>query len=285
MTDSWGNLKVSVDLQPRRLQVCILRQKEAEVKLLSARYRDTSEKLQDLSPLLDNGTFIALLESVTNTTDLNVFLVRSEMRDKAGVDYATLAKNWGIGIEAAKRTLLVKTQKGIRRMINPSLTKRYKSNYRQLRYCRLPVTMFNDKMYSTILSQKQKKAAQICCTDFGFVSTFPMMLEGEAHEELSLLFHRDGVPNVMVMDWAKAQTEGHFRSKMCDAGCHIKQTEPHTQYFNMGEGGVHELKRGVERKMLRSGCPKRLWDDCIIREAYVRSHTSLDICWLGRSST
>jgi hypothetical protein len=28
---------------------------------------------------------------------------------------------------------------------------------------------------------------------------------------------------------------------------------------------------------LRSGCPKRFWDDCIIREAYVRSHTSLDI--------
>jgi hypothetical protein len=29
--------------------------------------------------------------------------------------------------------------------------------------------------------------------------------------------------------------------------------------------------------MLCSGCPKRLWDDCIIREAYVSSHTSLDI--------
>jgi hypothetical protein len=29
--------------------------------------------------------------------------------------------------------------------------------------------------------------------------------------------------------------------------------------------------------MLRSGCPKLFWDDCIIREAYVRSHTSLDI--------
>jgi hypothetical protein len=29
--------------------------------------------------------------------------------------------------------------------------------------------------------------------------------------------------------------------------------------------------------MLRSGCPKRFWDDCIIREAYVRSHTSMDI--------
>jgi hypothetical protein len=29
--------------------------------------------------------------------------------------------------------------------------------------------------------------------------------------------------------------------------------------------------------MICSGCPKQLWDDCIIREAYVRSHTSLDI--------
>jgi hypothetical protein len=29
--------------------------------------------------------------------------------------------------------------------------------------------------------------------------------------------------------------------------------------------------------MMRSGCPKRLWDDCIIREAYVRSRTSLEI--------
>jgi hypothetical protein len=64
---------------------------------------------------------------------------------------------------------------------------------------------------------------------------------------------------------------------MRDAGCHIKQTGPHTQSSNMGEGAVHELKKGVGRHMLRSGCPKRFWGDCIIREAYVRSRTSLDI--------
>jgi hypothetical protein len=46
---------------------------------------------------------------------------------------------------------------------------------------------------------------------------------------------------------------------------------------NMGEGGVRELKKGVGRQILRSGCTKRFWDDCIIREAFVRSHTSLDI--------
>jgi hypothetical protein len=53
---------------------------------------------------------------------------------------------------------------------------------------------------------------------------FPMQLESKVHEALTLLFHRDGVPNVMVMDGAKAQTDCEFRSKLCDAGCHIKQT-------------------------------------------------------------
>jgi hypothetical protein len=46
---------------------------------------------------------------------------------------------------------------------------------------------------------------------------------------------------------------------------------------NMGEGGLRELKRGVGIKMLRSGFPKRLWDYCIIMEAYVRYHTEPDI--------
>jgi hypothetical protein len=94
---------------------------------------------------------------------------------------------------------------------------------------------------------------------------------------LSLLFHRDGVPNIMVMDGSKEQIEGEFMRKLRDAGFHIKQTEPHIQSSNMGEGAVRELKKGVGRHMMRSGCPKRLWDDCINREAYVSSHTSLDI--------
>jgi hypothetical protein len=120
-----------------------------------------------------DGTLLAELDNII-TTNLNVSLVKSEMRDKAGVDAATLAKNWGIGIEAAKSTRLVTTQRGIRRMIHPSLTKRYKTNDRQLLYHRLPVIMYTDTMYSTILSRQDKKAAHIFCTTFGFVRAFPM---------------------------------------------------------------------------------------------------------------
>jgi hypothetical protein len=90
-------------------------------------------------------------------------------------------------------------------MIHPSLIKRYNTNNRQLRYRRLPVTVYTDTMFSTILSIQDNKAAQIFCTDFGFVRAFPMKKEKEAREALSLLFHRDGVPNAMVMDGSKAQ--------------------------------------------------------------------------------
>jgi hypothetical protein len=77
-------------------------------------------------------------------------------------------------------------------------------------------------MFSTILSRQKNKSAQIFCTDFGFVRAFPLKKEKEAHEALFLLFYKDGVPNVMVMDGARAQVEGEFRRKMRDAGFHIK---------------------------------------------------------------
>jgi hypothetical protein len=150
--------------------------------------------------------------------------VKSEIRDTSGSHASTLAKNWGIGIEVAKRMHLVTTQRGIIQMIHPGLKKRYNTNYRQMCYRSLPVTMFTDTMYSTILSRKQNKAAQILCTAFGFVIAFPIKLESEAHEDLSLIFHRDGITNVMVMDGAKAQTEGQFRSKLRDAGFHTTHT-------------------------------------------------------------
>jgi hypothetical protein len=68
--------------------------------------------------------------------------------------------------------------------------------------------MYTDTMLSTILSRQNNKVAQIFCTDLGFVRAFPIKKEKEAHQALYLLFHRYGVPNIMVMDGAKVQVEG-----------------------------------------------------------------------------
>jgi hypothetical protein len=127
-----GKSQGSRGIPPQEAPLFPLHQNEAETKLLSTKYSDTSAKLQYFSPVLDYGTLLDELDNVITTTDLNMSLVKSEMRDKAGVDAETLTKNWGIGIEADKRTRLLTTQRGIRRMIHPSLTKRYKTNDRQL---------------------------------------------------------------------------------------------------------------------------------------------------------
>jgi hypothetical protein len=81
MMESWGNLKVSGNFHPKRRQVCSFRQKEEEIKHLSSKYSDTSAKLQDLSSVLDDGTLLAELENIN--INLNISLVKSEMRDKA----------------------------------------------------------------------------------------------------------------------------------------------------------------------------------------------------------
>jgi hypothetical protein len=53
--------------------------------------------------------------------------------------------------------------------------------------------------------------------------------------------------------------------------------DPHTPKSNAAEGSIRELKRVVGREMVRSGATKRIWDDFLVREAYVRSSTALDI--------
>jgi Reverse transcriptase (RNA-dependent DNA polymerase) len=104
-----------------------------------------------------------------------------------------------------------------------------------------------------------------------------MKKKSEAHETLSLLFARDGVPSTMIMDGAREQVMGDFRKKCREAGTYVRQTEPHTPFSNAAESAIRELKKAVGRQMVRSKAPKVLWDHCVEREAYVRSNTVHDV--------
>jgi hypothetical protein len=119
--------------------------------------------------------------------------------------------------------------------------------------------------------------AQVYSSSFGWACAHPMKRKGEAHETLSLVFHRDGVPPTMVGDDSKEQTLGEFRQKLREADCHHRVTEPYSPWQQAAEGCIHELKRGSSRKMLRTGSPKPLWDHSLELEALVRSCTSNDI--------
>jgi hypothetical protein len=159
MMDSLENLKIPGDSHPKQRQVCTLHQEELEIKNHSVFFSDTSAKLQDILFVLDEITLLPELKNHVQISDVSMDSMVVTTRDKGGVGAATLANNWGIGIEAAKRTRLVTNQKGIQYMIHPCFTNILTTNDRQLRYRRLHITLYTDTMYSTIKSRTENRAA------------------------------------------------------------------------------------------------------------------------------
>jgi hypothetical protein len=100
-----------------------------------------------------------------------------------------------------------------------------------------------------------------------------MTRKDEAHETLSLLFHCDSVPPTMVLDGSKEHCKGDFKRILREADCHARQTEPNTPWQQAAEVCVRKLKRGVSRKIIKTGSPRVLWDHCIELEALICSST------------
>ena len=48
-----------------------------------------------------------------------------------------IAVKWGIGLEASRRTFECTTQRGLRTVLHPSLSRRFRKNDRQFQYRRL----------------------------------------------------------------------------------------------------------------------------------------------------
>jgi hypothetical protein len=143
-----------------------------------------------------------------------------------------------------------------------------------LRYRRLPHQVFSDTMFTGTTSQRGNKCTQIFATPFGWCRAHPIKRKGEAHEALSLLFHRNGVSPSMVLDGSKEQTLSNFRCKLREADCHLRQTDPYSPWMQAAEGAIRELKRGVSRKMIWMGSPKTLWDHCLELEALICSNSA-----------
>ena len=72
-----------------------------------------------------------------------------------------------------------------------------------------------------------------------------MKRKGEAHETLSLLFHRDGDPPTMVTDGSKEQTLGDFRRKLREADCHPRVTEPYSPWQQAAEGCIRKINEDL----------------------------------------
>ena len=174
------------------------------------------------------------------------------------VDALALSKRWGIPYERAKTTVRRTTQRGVRHCSEPSISRRFPTNDKMMRYPRLPHKLFTDTMIAGRKSARGNKYEQVFATNYGWSRSYGMARKGDAHDALTLLFKREGIPLEIVMDGWKEQTKGRFSKKLRDAGCHQSQIEPYSPWMNDAERNIRELKRGGSRKMISTQAPKPL---------------------------
>jgi hypothetical protein len=94
MMDSRGQLRFAEEEDPLRLQLCSVNMAET--------LRDATIKLHALSLTLDDSYLLQEMTSHVHIYDMRMSSLTADMRDVDGVDVATLANNFGIGIEVAK---------------------------------------------------------------------------------------------------------------------------------------------------------------------------------------
>ena len=270
MLDSKGQLRERVS-------------KETVDRVVSALQAYQTPLLHDLGSALQGTVHVRTVSTVAKpkqkhrTAHRVTIRAVKTARQRFKMEPARLAKNWGISLNAARKALEATTMKGVWTTLHPTLSRRFRTNDRQLRYRRLSHDMFTDTLESKVTSWHRKnRYAQVFATRFGWVRVFPMRTKSAAHEGLSLLAQRDGVPPVLVMDGAREQTMGEFRRKAREMGTRVKQTEPYSPWQNAAESAIREVKRAAGRRMSKMGAPAKLWDHCLELFGYIRSNTAND---------
>ena len=133
-----------------------------------------------------------------------------QLNKQKQVDGNTLARRWAIFSVKARVTVKKTTQRGLRSNLHPTLSCRFPTNDRMLRYRRMPHPVFSDTLQSGCLSAAGMKYGQAYCTSFGWSMCHPMKKKSEAHETLSLMFKRDGFLSRMILENSKEQSLGEF---------------------------------------------------------------------------
>ena len=109
--------------------------------------------LLEILPTLCEDSFLFLLKS-------NVQLAATRTKKVARTTAEKVVQNWGIGLEAAKWTVDATTQRMLRTVANPNLSRRFRMNDRQLRYRQIISDMCTDTAQSGAISKRSNKYFQ-----------------------------------------------------------------------------------------------------------------------------
>jgi hypothetical protein len=139
----------------------------------------------------------------------------------------TIAKNWNIGLENARKTLKCTMQKGIRNTLYP-IERRFHTKQAQLRCNQLSGHhghFYTDTFFATVPSLNNCKMAQFYINDLSFTKAYPMKTKLETSDTLTAFIYEVGIPHAIHSDDAKELLQGPFKQLCKDYGIPCTYTE------------------------------------------------------------
>ncbi len=170
--------------------------------------------------------------SYAEPAELSTICSAQSSSRKPYVDALMLAKQWGIRVETATRTLNATTQLAIRQAIHP-IQGRFRTEVMQLRYPRLGGRhgrFYTDTFFAKTPSLGGAKMAQVYMNDVNFTKIVPMKTKAEAPDTLVQFMQDIGIPSHLHSDDAKELTQGRMGDIIRKCWIKATKSEPYSPW-------------------------------------------------------
>ena len=174
----------------------------------------------------------------------------------------TLADRFAIGLQRARDTIQVTTQRGTRSALLP-LSRRYRAD-RRFGVKRLNEKFSTDTIWAKTTSLRGNRCAQIYSNKCGFNALYNLSKADnkQVGQSLKSFVNDYGAPAHLTYDGAAVQTGRHtiFQDtlKLYDIKHHV--SGPRRPNENPSEGSIRDIKKKWYRLQAKKNVPDRLWD-------------------------
>ena len=231
--------------------------------------------LRNVTFSLDARTLSALYSSAIHVPDATPGTAHSIAATVTGERHSSvtpenLARMWSIGIETAKQTLHVTTQKDIRTAIHP-LHRRYRVDHLHLNRRRLNGDWYSDTLFLKVTSLQGNVRAQVF-TNGNYTSIHPLSSKSKVGQALTEFSDDVGIPDSLMTDGAP-EIVGPGTEFMKEANrlkVRMRRSEVGRSNQNhIAEREIGELKKRWRSRMLKKKVPTRLWDYGLVYESNI----------------
>ena len=232
----------------------------------------------------DGGLYETVFNGRKLTND-SVIVCTAIAKPPDKIDKNHLAKIWCIKESEAQKVLDQSTIL-LRKGKSNSLSRRYPTNDRMLRYRRLQSKFFTDTFFATknAVTLRGFNSAQLFVSDKGYMGIYFMKRKGEFKQALHQFCKEVGVPATLVCDPSGEQTSNDVKSFCHQVGTTLRVLEESTQWANRAETYIGILKESIRQDMRRSDAPLCLWDYCAERRCKIHNVIPKDLFQLQGSN-